>query len=253
MSLFKIFWSNWFKSNFVKWYLLVSIFLILIFNFYLISFEKDLIYRLGGSFKIPYIFNLLYSLNYPFVFIYPVLIGFVSGIKDRDGSFLRYMFLSGYDKKSLFLFFQKNLLAISTLLSTFILFASLIIGLKEGISPKSITFLDFSWFPLYLIQGFAIGNFFYLVLILTRSLLKTILITFILAFVFEPILVYTLAESFNLFYYLPFRSINNLTFVEGMEFTISNTPNRLLNLLLAIAYIIITFFLNYRLFKRLSI
>lgn len=253
MSLFKIFWLNWLKSNFVKWYLLISVLLILLFNFYLISFEKDLIYRLGGSFKIPYIFNLLFALNYPFVFIYPILMGFVSGIKDREGSYLRYLLLSGYNKKSLFIFFQKNLFFASLFLTFFILVASLIIGFNEGISTKRINILDFTWIPLYFIQGFAVGNFFFMILLLSRSLLKTFLITFLLAFILEPILVYTMAESFSIFYYLPFRSINNLTFVEGMEFTISNTPNRLLNLFIAIGYLLMSFVLNYRLFKRIGI
>ena len=253
MSLLKVFWLSWFKSNFVRGYILFSIFLFLLFNFYLISFEKDLIYKLGGSFKVPYIFNLLFALNYPFVFVYPILMCFVSGIKDQGGSFLRYVFLSGYNKKSVFLFFQKNLFAVSFSLMLVIAIAALFIGLNEGVSPKRITVMDYIWLPLYLLQGLVIGNFFLLVLILSRSLLKTILLVFALAFIFEPILIYVFSDSFSLFHYLPFRSINNLTFVQGMDFTISSTPNRLLNLIMAIFYFITSLFLNYRLFKRMSV
>lgn len=253
MSLFKIFWSNWFKSDFVKGYMLISIFLILIANFYVISFEKDLIYRLGGSFKIPYVFNLLFALNYPFVFLFPLLMGFVSGIKDRGGSFLRYILLSGYSKKELFIFIQKNLTIASSILTLLIFFSALVIGFNEGIAPKRITIQDFIWPFLYFAQGIAIGNFFLLILLLSRSLFKSILITFFLAFLLEPLLVYTTKETFDLFSYLPFRSINNLTFVQGMEFTVSSTPSRSLNLLIALFYLLFSFFLNLSIFKRLAV
>lgn len=253
MSLLKIFWSNWFKSNFVKGYILCSIFLILIANFYIVSFEKDLIYRLGGSFKIPYVFNLLFAMNYPFVFLFPLLMGYVSGIKDQSGSFLRYILLSGFSKKQLFIFFQKNLLIANSILTILVFFSALVLGFIEGVSPKRTTIQDFIWPFLYFFQGFAIGNYFLLILLLSRSLLKTILITFFFAFLLEPLLVYTSKEAFDLFSYLPFRSINNLTFVQGMDFTISDTPSRSLNLLLATLYLFLSFFLNLRLFKRLSV
>lgn len=250
MTLLKIFWLNWFKSDFVKVFFLVFIFFILIFNFYVISFERDLIYRLGGSFKIPYVFNLFFVLNYPFVFLFPVLMGYVSGIKNRDGSFLRYILLSGYTKKQIFIFLQKNLVIAASILTLLIFFSALLIGINEGISSKSLTILDFIWPLFYFAQSIAIGNFFLTVLLLSRSLLKTILITFFFAFLFEPFLVYTAKETMNLFSYLPFRSINNLTFARGMEFTISSTPNRALNILVAFCYLILSIFLNFRIFKK---
>jgi hypothetical protein len=179
--------------------------------------------------------------------------GYVSGIKDRGGSFLRYILLSGFSKKQLFIFFQKNLLIATTILTLLILFSALIIGFYEGVSPKRTTIQDFIWPILYFAQGMAIGNFFLLILLLSKSLLKTILITFFFAFLLEPLLVYTTKEAFDLFSYLPFRTINNLTFVQGMEFTISDTPSRSLNLLIAILYLFLSFFLNLRLFKRLSV
>jgi len=252
MTLLKIFWSNWFKSDFVKVFLLIFISLILIFNFYVVSFERDLIYRLGGSFKIPYVFNLLFALNYPFVFLFPMLMGYVSGIKDRDGSFLRYILLSGYSKKQIFIFLQKNLLIATSILVLLIFFSALLIGINEGVSQKSLTILDFIWPLLYFVQGIAVGNFFLLTLLISRSLLRSILITFFFAFLFEPFLVYTTKEIMNLFSYLPFRTINNLTFAQGMEFTVSSTPSRSLNLLVAICYLILSIFLNFRLFNKLS-
>ncbi|WP_338220798.1 hypothetical protein [Algoriphagus sp. oki45] len=187
------------------------------------------------------------------MFLFPLLMGYVSGIKDRGGSFLRYILLSGISKKQLFIFFQKNLIIATFSLTLLILLSALIIGLDEGVFPKKITILEIIWPFLFFVQGIAVGNFFLLILLLSRSLLKTILITFFFAFLLEPLLVYTTKEAFDLFSYLPFRTINNLTFVQGMEFTISSTPSRSLNLLIASLYLFLSLFLNLRLFKRFSV
>lgn len=253
MSLFKIFWNAWLKNSFVKSFMFISIFTLLFFNIFVITTEKDLFYSLGGSFKIPQVLNLFFAINFHFVYLIPILLTYIAGINDHNGSFLRYIYLSGYGKDKIFYFFQKSIIFMSLILTFIILLVSLIVGFKEGFSPAGIHLQDLIWPIIFFIQSFAIGNFLFLILLLSRSVLKTILITVFLSFILEPILYYIAKDYFDYFSYFPFRTINNLSYVQGMTFTISASPDRGLNLIFALIYLIVCYFINLNLFRKINI
>lgn len=253
MNLSKFIKLVWWKVSFFKVLMAVWLVFSVGLSFYIYLKEYNLFKGQGVSFSFPVVFNTYGAIGYYFIHIFSILVIFHASYFFHQKPY-RYFLTYGYSRRAIFLLHQKLILLYSFLNATGFFIIAFVIGLLEQDFQQIISLKSIFWYFILIVQSVVLLNFALTLTFIIKRQLFTVITYFFLIIIFEPIITYTLAGDYNVswLYYLPFRSVDKMSYLEHIVLKVSPQPDLIVNLLMVAIYFSVSTLFNYRTLKRID-